>query len=84
MNEIEERAKAQLMMIEQVYSLKLANRDEVARLIASKVDNDRQVLSICSSLSSWVMLNRKSGNVVIPHEVLMRLFEITGWQKKHA
>lgn len=71
-------------MIEQVYSLKLANRDEVARLIASMVDNDRQVLSICSSLNSWVMLNRKSGNVVIPHEVLMRLFEITGWQKKHA
>lgn len=84
MNEIEERAKAQLMMIEQVYSLKLANRDEVARLIASMVDNDRQVLSICSSLNSWVMLNRKSGNVVIPHEMLMRLFEITGWQKKHV
>lgn len=84
MNEIEERAKAQLMMIEQVYSLKLANRDEVARLIASMVDDDRQVLSICSSLNSWVMLNRKSGNVVIPHEMLMRIFEITGWQKKHA
>ena len=75
MNEIEEQARAQLMMIEQVYALKITNRDEVARLIAERVDNDRQVLTICTSLNSWVLLNKKKGNVVIPHEVLIRLFE---------
>jgi hypothetical protein len=84
MNEIEERAKAQLMMIEHVYALKISNRDDVARLIAEKVDNDRQVLTICTSLNSWILLNKKSGNVVIPREVLSRLFEATEWQKKHA
>jgi len=84
MNEIEEQARAQLMMIEQVYALKITNRDEVARLIAERVDNDRQVLTICTSLNSWVLLNKKKGNVVIPHEVLIRLFEAVEWQKKHA
>lgn len=84
MDDIEEQAKAQLMMIEQVYDLKITNRDEVAKLIAANVDNSRQVLSICSSLNSWILLNKKRGDVIIPPEVLSRLFEMTGWQKKHA
>lgn len=84
MDEIEERAKAQLMMIEQIYALKITNLDDVAKLIAEKVDNDRQVLTICTSLNSWIFLNKKSGNVAIPHEVLSRLFEAIEWQKRHA
>ncbi len=43
MEEIVEQAKAQLMMIEKIYGLKIINRDEVAELIASNVDNNRQV-----------------------------------------
>ncbi len=84
MNEIVEQAKAQLMMIEQIYGLKIINRDEVAGLIAANVDNNRQVLTICSSLNSWILLNKKKGDVVIPRDVLLRLFETTKWQNKHA
>ena len=84
MNEIIEQAKAQLMMIEQIYDLKIINRDEVAGLIASNVDNNRQVLTICSSLNSWILLNKKKGDVVIPEDVLSRLFETTRWQEKHS
>jgi hypothetical protein len=84
MDEIFEQANAQLMMIEQIYGLKIINRDEVAGLIASNVDNNRQVLTICSSLNSWILLNKKKGDVVIPQEVLSRLFETTIWQGKHA
>ncbi len=84
MNEIVEQAKAQMMMMEQIYGLKIINRDEAAGLIAANVDNERQVLTICSSLSSWILLNKKKGDVVIPREVLSRLFETTKWQKKHA
>ncbi len=43
----------------QIYDLKIINRDEVAGLIASNVDNNRQVLTICSSLNSWILLNGK-------------------------
>ena len=84
MDEIDEQAKAQLMMIEKIYDLKIINRDEVAGLIASNVDNNRQVLTICSSLNSCILLNKKKGDIVIPQEVLSRLFETTRWQGKHA
>lgn len=84
MNEIAEQAKAQLMMIEQIYDMKIINRDELADLISSNVDNNRQVLTICSSLNSWILLNKKKGDVVIPEDVLSRLFEATRWQGKHA
>ncbi len=84
MDEIIEQAKAQLMMIELIYGLKIINRDEVAGFIAANVDNNRQVLTICSSLNSWILLNKKKGEVVIPQEVLLRLFETTKWQRKHA
>ena len=84
MDEIGEQAKAQLMMIEKIYDLKIINLDEVAGLIASNVDNNRQVLTICSSLNSWILLNKKKGDVVIPEDVLSRLFETTRWQEKHS
>ena len=84
MDEIGEQAKAQLMMIEKIYDLKIINLDEAAGLIASNVDNNRQVLTICSSLNSWILLNKKKGDVVIPEDVLSRLFETTRWQEKHA
>lgn len=84
MEEIVEQAKAQLMMIEKIYGLKITNRDEVAGLIGGNVDNHRQVLAICSSLNSWILLNNKKGEVVIPQEVLSRLLETARWQKEHA
>jgi len=84
MDEIVEQAKAQLMMIEQIYDLKIINREEIAGLIASNVDNNRQVLTICSSLNSWIFLNNKKGDVLIPQDVLSRLFETIRWQGKHA
>ena len=84
MDEIGEQAKAQLMMIEKIYDLKIINLDEAAGLIASNVDNNRQVLTICSSLNSWILLNKKKGDIVIPEEVLSRIFETTRWQGKHA
>jgi hypothetical protein len=84
MDEIGKQAKAQLMMIEKIYGLNIINRDEVAGLIASNVDNNRQVLTICSSLNLWILLNKKKGDVVIPQEVLSRLFETTSWQGEHA
>ncbi len=84
MDEIEDQSKAQLMMIEQIYGLKIINRDEVAGLIAANVDNDRQVLTICSSLNSWILLNKKKGDVVVPRDVVLRLLKTAEWQKKHA
>lgn len=61
-------------------------RDEVAGFIASNVDNNRQTLTIGRSLNLWILLNinKKKGDVVIPEDVLSRLFETNRWQGKHA
>ena len=84
MNELLEKAKAQLMMIEQIYELKIKNRDEIAMLIAEHVETDRQILMICSSLNTWLVLNNKQGDVIIPGEVLAQLFKMTAWQDRNA
>ncbi len=84
MEKIAEQTNAQLMMIEKICGLKIINRDEVADLIPPNVDNNRQVLTICSSLNSWIFLNKKKGDVIVPQDTLWRIFETTRWQGKHA
>lgn len=49
------------------------NRDEVARLIASAVDNKAQALKVCTAINTWVFLNEKGGEVLIPDDVLARI-----------
>lgn len=75
MVDIEGQAKEQLKMIEDICSLKLTNRDEIAGIIASKVHDESQILAICASLSSWILMNGKSGDVVIPPEVISQLID---------
>jgi len=75
MIEIEGQAIEQLKMIEDICALKLTNRDEIAGIIASKVHDESQILAICTSLSSWILLNGKSGNVVIPPDVISQLID---------
>ncbi len=75
MVDIEGQAKEQLKMIEDICALKLTNRDEIAGIIASKVHDESQILEICTSLSSWILMNGKSGDVVIPPEVISQIFD---------
>jgi hypothetical protein len=82
MPEIEKRARVQLMVIEQAYGLRIQNREEVARLIARRVRDLKQVLSICSALNSWVALNSKA-EVCIPLEVLEPLLKLAEWQENN-
>ena len=71
------------MAIEHIYGIKIKNRDEVARLIGEKAGDKRQVLTICTSLNSWVAVNLKEV-VIIPSEVLEPLFLLTDWQSRNA
>jgi len=73
MDEIEARSQAHLGMIEQVYSIKIKNKDEVARFIAEKADNKRQVLMICTSLNAWIASNSTKGDLIIPEDVVADL-----------
>jgi hypothetical protein len=75
MRDQEERARSQLMAIELAYGIKIKNRDEAARIIADKVEDQRLVLSICTSLNSWVAVNRCQGEVAIPNKLLNSLLD---------
>jgi hypothetical protein len=75
MQDQEERARSQLMAIELAYGIKIKNRDEAARIIADRVEDPRQVLSICTSLNSWVAVNGYQGEVAIPSKLLNRLLD---------
>ncbi len=75
MGEIEERTKAQLMVIEQSYSIDIQNKEEIACLIAEKVDDKRKVLMICTSINYWIAGNDLQGRVVIPRDLVLRLLK---------
>ncbi len=83
MTELENQALAQLMAIEQIYGIKIENRDYVARAIGERAGDKRQVLTICTALNSWVAA--KGGRaVVIPQEVLEPLFRLIDWQSRNV
>ena len=75
MDEIKERAEMQLGAIEQSYSIKIQNKEDIARIIADKVSDKRQVLRVCASLNYWVATNNIKGNVVIPLDVVLMILE---------
>jgi hypothetical protein len=83
MTELENQALAQLMAIEQIYGIKIENRDYVALAIGERAGDKRQVLTICTALNSWVA--SKGGRaVVIPQEVLEPLFRLIDWQSRNV
>ncbi len=71
MDDVEETVRAELMVIEGVYELRILNRDEVAGLIASAVENNAQALKVCTAINTWVLINKKGEGVTVPHDVLM-------------
>jgi len=74
MNEIEDRARSQLMVIEQVQSVRIAGRDEVARAISQRAESARDVMAVCTTLNLWISINGVSGDVEIPDAVLAAAF----------
>ena len=75
MSEIESRMRAQLAVIEQVYSIEIQNKGEIIRLTSDSIDNPKQVLMICTSLNMWIANNNKQGTIVIPQEIILSAME---------
>jgi hypothetical protein len=83
MTELEGQAQSQLIAIEQIYDIRIENRDHIARLIGEKAGDRRQVLTICTALNSWVAANGPK-TLAIPQEVLEPLFFLIEWQRKNV
>ena len=75
MDEIRERVEMQLRVIDRSYSIKVQNKEDIARIIAEKASDKRQVLGVCSSLNYWVATNGVKGNVVILQDVALKTLE---------
>jgi hypothetical protein len=72
METIKERAEMQLTAIEVAYSIEIQNKEDIAQLIAASVEDKMQVLTICTSINSWIAGNNISGGVMIPLTVVSK------------
>ncbi len=75
MNEIASRMRAQLTVIEQIYDIKIQNKDEIIRLAVENINDPRRVLALCTSLNTWAANNCIKGDIVMPLEVVISAIE---------
>ncbi len=68
-----DRAKALLNVIETMYEIQITNLEEVIEAIIEKTRDEQEILTICTSLNSWVAMNVLVGEVEIPLEVVNEL-----------
>jgi len=63
---IEERLISHLTTIETVYNITINNKEEVAKWIADSISDEKNALTIATSLNTWVMMNNTGGSITIP------------------
>ncbi|MGD9911177.1 hypothetical protein [Methanothrix sp.] len=81
---IAERALMHLEAIECAHDLRITNKSEIVSEIACRVSDERSVLVICTSLNTWVAMNRTDGSIFIPREVLEPLIELAEIRERSA
>lgn len=75
MDELSERAEMQLRAIEMSYSIKILNRAEIVRLLSERLKDKRQILWVCTSISSWIAAGGSNGDTVVPLNLVLKLIE---------
>jgi len=78
MDEIRDRALAQMGMIEQIYSIKILNKEKIADLIAQNEVEGRQVLRICTGLNTWIAGRGSREDLMVPENVILGLIKAAG------
>jgi len=72
--QVKDRARALLNVIEIMYEIQITNLDEVIGAITEKTLDEQKMLMISTSLNSWVAMNpMDTGEVKIPMEVVNEL-----------
>ena len=68
------RARALLDVIENMYEIRITNSEQVIEAITEKTLDEQKILTISTSLNSWVAMNpMDTGEVKIPVEVVNEL-----------
>ena len=69
-----DRARALLDVIENMYEIRITNSEQVIEAITEKTLDEQRILTISTSLNSWVAMNPLDmGEVKIPVEVVNEL-----------
>ena len=70
MDEILERAQAQLSAIEMDYSIRIKNKEDIARIIASGLKEKSEVYAVCTGINSWIACHDPSREVAVPEDLV--------------
>ena len=54
MDELAQRAEMQLNAIEMLYSIRITNKSDIISLLSQRLRDKRQILMVCTSISSWI------------------------------
>jgi len=75
MDELAQRADMQLNVIENAYSIKIQNKEEIVSLLSKRLQDKRQILMVCTSISSWIAGSNIKGNTAVPINIVLQLIE---------
>ncbi|MFV9630978.1 MAG: hypothetical protein ACNYWM_07930 [Methanosarcinales archaeon] len=70
---LEKRLISHLTTIETVYNITINNKEEVAKWIVDSISDEKNALTIATSLNTWVMMNNTGGSITIPISVVKEL-----------
>ncbi len=75
MDELAQRAEMQLNAIEMLYSIRITNKSDIISLLSQRLRDKRQILMVCTSISSWIAGSGNSGETAVPLNIVMELIK---------
>jgi hypothetical protein len=75
MDELAQRADMQLNVIENAYSIRIQNKEEIVILLSKRLQDKRQIFLVCTSISSWIAGSNTKGDTVVPINIVLQLIE---------
>jgi len=75
MDELTQRANMQLSVIENAYSIRIQNKEEIVSLLSTRLEDKRQIFLVCTSISSWIAGSNIRGDTVVPINIVLQLIE---------
>jgi hypothetical protein len=65
--------EGQLMAIEQAWGIRIANRAQLRDWIAESLSDPVEILSLTTTLNTWMALNQPSGTVLVSRPLFERM-----------
>lgn len=72
----------QLLIIEDVYHITMLNKEDLVKWITDAAQSEADVITITTSLNTWVALKGIEGPVVIPKAIIDRIVELIAVKRR--